>query len=527
MSRAIIVDDEPAQRMGIARHVHWKELGFEPPIQAQSADEAIRLIRENGIKTVITDVCMPGMDGIEMLHLINGIYNDINIIIISGYDEFEFARAAIEEGARAYLLKPIRVEEIEKWLAKFHEETLLRQKIEEKDSHFKQAVKVGMDLARGKFLESLLMSYNTEENYITSMSKSLGLPCGRFNCIIMTIIICNFYDVMRKSPEDGSTLTERIKSAIDATFEDEEFVLFTPLKLNRMVSVICNSKEQNMDIFVQRLEIMCSTAHDNLGVNLAIVLDSANIAWNEVHKLYKKSVTYLSYLGTQIGGQVLYVEKDEQHERDFLPSYYSNEMSKAISVEDVEATVSLSEAMFSNAQDVSFGNLQALVFSITGELMQALIKMNAVNDQVRFEMWQDLMASDNFSKLHETFSNILNAFVACISEKQKGTKHFIIDRAVKYIDANYQKAITVQNLASYLHINSSYLSVLFKKEMEQTISDYISDKRIKKAEECLHNTDMKIYDIATYVGYQTPSYFSYRFKKNVGCTPAEFRERKL
>lgn len=469
---------------------------------------------------------MPGMNGIEMVHRLNGMFDNMNIIIISGYDKFEFARLSIEEGARTYLLKPVKIEELEKWLITCRDEIRLRDHIEKEDNEIKNSLKLTIDMARGKFLESLLQSYSLEKEYILNMSQSLKLPTGRFRCTLATIVVCDFYDVMSKNYEDGIVLPERIKNALDITLATESTVLFTPLKPNRMAAVVCNM-ETSMDAFIQNVEVMCKTLRDEIGINISVILDHASINWDELHKLYRKSVEFLNYLGTLSSGQVFRVLKNEEYEKHFKPIYDAGELAKAITTEDIDSITMLSDAMFLNASDMPFENLHALVMSIAGELMQAIVKLNKMNGHVSLELWRDLLQADNYTSLNKVFSNILNTYVDGVAEKKKGLKHFIIERAVKYIHDNYQNDIAVQDMASYLNMNQSYLSVLFKKEMGQTISNYLSMIRIEKAKEYLINHNVKIHDITTLVGYQTPSYFTYQFKRHVGCTPAEFRERQL
>lgn len=122
--RAIIVDDEPMQIQGLVRHISWKALGYEEPLTAQSGEEALAILRETPVDVLITDVSMPGMTGIELLAICKADYpalQSMQTVMISGYDEFEFVQEAIHLGAKAYVLKPVRTEELELKLAAFRE----------------------------------------------------------------------------------------------------------------------------------------------------------------------------------------------------------------------------------------------------------------------------------------------------------------------------------------------------------------------------------------------------------------------
>ena len=107
MLKALIVDDEPNHRFGLAKHVNWNGLGYDSPLLAEDADEAL-FLSNNRIDVLIADVCMPGMDGIELVKEMRVRYPDIHVLIISGYEEFEFARAAVEAGAKGIPVETIK-----------------------------------------------------------------------------------------------------------------------------------------------------------------------------------------------------------------------------------------------------------------------------------------------------------------------------------------------------------------------------------------------------------------------------------
>lgn len=528
MLRAIIIDDEPAHRMGIARHVHWKELGYEQPLQAQDAEDAIRMIVEQGIRIVITDICMPGMNGIEMIHKLNSMVENMNIIIISGFDEFEFARQSIEEGARTYLLKPVKIEEVEKWLMVFKEETFLRESIEKEDLKVRNSLKFSIDIARGKYLESLLTTYPVEKEYVLNMTKALDLPLGKFHCVLATLTVCDYFNLMSRDYEEGAVLQERIRSAVDLMLAKEEAVLFTALKPNRMAVVICGGNgEWEVERYTQLFDLMCKTLLKEAGIHIGVILNRGRLSWEDIHPFYRKSVAYLNQLGNMDSGYVFWANKNEEQEQNIRPLYDADELMKAISTEDVPAILALSDSIFVNSAEMPFESLQALVMRIAGELIRLMTKANKMNNNMSLDLWRDLLLAEQPARLNKTFSDLVSEYIGGLVEKQKSSKHYIVERVEKYIQENYQTDIAVQTLAEHLNINQSYLSVLFKKEIGQNISSYLSEIRISKAKQYLQNPDIKIQDITTLVGYQTHSYFTYQFKKHVGCTPAEFRERKL
>src|SRR5690606_943268 len=121
MIQALLVDDEPMHLQGLARHVRWESLGYDKPLTALSGDAALAVMRDRQIDVLVTDVSMPGMNGIELVARCKEQNPGIQVLMVSGYNEFEFVQEAIHVGAQGYVLKPVKVEEIEAKLSAFRE----------------------------------------------------------------------------------------------------------------------------------------------------------------------------------------------------------------------------------------------------------------------------------------------------------------------------------------------------------------------------------------------------------------------
>lgn len=528
MFKAIIVDDEPSHREGIARHVNWKGLGFDVPLQAESGEEAINLIKENEIDVVIADICMPSMNGLEMIHRINSIRQNLDIIIISGYDEFEYARAAMEEGARAYLLKPVKVEEIEKWLKKFRDEIIHRQQTIDDDMKLKKSLNVSIDLARKSFLESIIVSYDSHKEYSEQILNTLGLPTHDFDCLLGVITT---YDCDKQLYND-SNFQDRIISRLEDyikkdAFFDERYILIAPTWINEIIVLGYDFQRYTKSELTQYFKNLCKVIQEEYGVSASVVLNLARTDWRGVNDLYKQTALYMYNHKNEGTSQVFLIE-DERTLNDKQESIdFAKEMSNAIAVQDVDGLVNLTNIFFCRDKKVPFVSIKAIVCSIVNEILKALNNMDKYDNAQCMNVWQDILITDNTVELRRKLLKLIFTFNESINEKNKNKKHYTIDRALEYLNADLSRDVTVQDLALYLNINPSYLSVLFKKEVGLTITEYVTKKRIDKAKEYLRSSTKKVNDIASMVGYQTPAYFIYQFKKLVGCTPAEFRERRL
>ncbi|MDG0794255.1 response regulator [Cohnella ginsengisoli] len=179
MIQALIVDDEPLHIQGLVRHVGWERLGYAPPLTAESGEEALEILADADVDVLITDVSMPGMTGIELLAKCRSDYpklQSLHTLMISGFDEFEFVQEAIHLGAKAYVLKPIRTEEIEEKLAAFRTAIEKREQIERETRALQDKLTGSLDVLQDRFVNDLIEGRSEDAELMDSWRRLLDLP---------------------------------------------------------------------------------------------------------------------------------------------------------------------------------------------------------------------------------------------------------------------------------------------------------------------------------------------------------------
>lgn len=535
MLKALIVDDEPAHRHGLSRHVSWSSLGYEKPDEAEDAEEALFLSSRNSYDVFIVDVCMPGMDGIELVRQLQRIHKNINVLIISGYEEFEFARGAVEAGARAYLLKPLKIEEVEQWLKTFADNINRQRQVKEADRLMQQKLDSSLELAREKYMEELLSDIEYNQGADQTQLELLNLPCKNFCYKLAVLSPDRFPELVKKDPKSAAMLIPRISNMAKVLLADFFDMVFVKM-LSDQLAVFLIDKDPGKTLSRDELESLLGMLQESFseedGITITISISKQGTKWDEAKKLYKESMYLLNKARLQKNGQLLWAEDSRQFENSCILdiNQLQDRIVSSINICDYENTQRFLEIALDQLEktcNCSITYVQAFSIGIIGALIKNAELMNIELGKDYINVYDTLLKCSGVTGLRKTLAGMVAAFIKLEQEHQSKQKNQSIIRLLEYIDSHLKDDITVNRLADHVHMNASYLSVLFKKEMGETISDYITRIRIEKAKELLRNNEIKIYEISLLVGYQTASYFTHQFKRAVGCTPAEFRERRL
>jgi len=522
--KALIVDDEPNHRFGLAKHVNWNGLGYDSPLLAEDADEALFLTGNNRIDVLIADVCMPGMDGIELVKEMRVRYPDIHVLIISGYEEFEFARAAVEAGAKAYLLKPLKIEEVENWLKKFRNEIKMAEKLAKADLAMKKKLSKNLSIAQEKFLEDLLEDAYDEDTVI-QRAELLDLPRDNFAFRLCLISIDDYRRLIEREPKTGPTLIYRLIKMVHTAF-NTSFKIVVKKGLNSLV-ILLGENLVSVSFLESSFNVLKKSIEDKLGISVTICISSKGYGWEQVPAVYSECYRLLNAYQCYEKGQIILCEKAKYSE-----PYYKYDIEKVsekareyINEMDHENLNSLILRVFSHfisTKKCPLSLMQSLSLSVAGVLSQ---KFEAPGFQIAksyTEYCRDIISCLTAEELRDVTLEAVADYFSAFENYKTRKKSDVIEQASKYIRENLQEDTTVKELADIVHMNASYLSVLFKKEMGITISEYVNNLRIEKAKRLLKQ-GYKVFDIARQVGYKNPSYFAYQFKKSVGLTPAEYR----
>ncbi len=505
--KVIIAEDEDIIRDGLMNTIPWEELGFLLVGGAANGLEALDLHKINHAQLIITDIKMPFLNGIELLEKLRQIDKNVLVIIVSGYDEFNFAQKAIKLGAYDYVLKPIDLDEFTLLLTNTRNFILEQIQETKRIENFKQKIKQDelLSIIRG---ETVLADIQNNDHYC---------------CLILST----------KTGVVEDSLDYLQLAEADATFEYELTSIFKSsthdiVKTKALERVILLSAKTPSEIFVTR---------DLLQQNILSVKDirfavSTVKPYNEINNCYKEAVATNGnhfVVGQQ---KVFYYDKlsDDTSAADSFVNIDITDLNSIISSGDKERISNyfdtINKDIIQNGVK-SFIQMLMVVSNIYYKLMQ-LLQSNVgehANDYIPSEL--------RYSKIIEktTYEEMLQALLntaLTVSDvlKTSNTTKFssVFLDATRYIEDHYTDSmLSLKKVSKDVGIGTCYLSAIFKQNTGKTFIEFLTALRMEKAMELLTTTPMLIYEISESVGYQNSTYFSTIFKKYFGKAPKDIR----
>ncbi|NLM10304.1 MAG: response regulator transcription factor [Clostridiaceae bacterium] len=537
MYKLLIVEDEVWEREGLASFLDWSKLSIEVIGTAANGRQGLQMAKEHLPDIIMTDIRMPIMDGLELSREVKRFLPNCKIIIITGYDDFQYARDAIHIGVYDYLLKPIQKTELLNTINKTKAGLDQENQQEEHISKLKNNLTESTYKERERFLLEILQG-NVKCRNDSSDTEDLMFSFCSKNMVAIVIRIDGFsYYMEAGNNENKENLKEfyrEIRQIVgnkgltaEYYMEKREIVICLSVgqdsrnEINRIVQQI-----QQLNGDIKRLEYIIGVGSlSNSASDFTKSFNHAQAALNRIFFLRDTNILFYD---------------DFFHENDaneasvccFLQSApdYSKQILNAVISLDAHEINALTEEFFSFIYNHSVD--KSLVCNFLAGMMNELSILLFSNNAM-------LNSGNN------TGDDIIERFHSCIkleqlkvfiqkrliyaneffSKKRKNKEEYIIDDAMSIIHNDYNQNIGLEIIAHRLGISPNYLGGLFKKYVGKRFTQVLTSFRMKKAEELLLSGEDSILDIAKAVGYDNISYFCTVFKKNHGISPMEYREK--
>lgn len=500
----MLVDDEIFITEGLKDLIDWKSIGLEVVQTADSGEEAIKKFNENPVDIIVTDINMPGKTGLELVKELKETGQNVKFIILSGYDEFSYAKRAIEYGVENYILKPIDEEELEAALKK-----LLANIAKEKNTFNK-----GLDKT-GKLLAFLNGKYDIKE--ILGIKDDIYVDFYKEKYTVSNIFINSSKD---------KELYINIDSLVESIFKEQYEVLY---QFNGQI-VIINGWEKNTsnEDILEAYRKLKDRLVEMLKYDLFISIGSTVNIIDDLKDSYLVAKKLKKYMLTEGINTVLnenmvaHIKFKEMNFKDEI-----DHINKLIIEKNREALESYVESIFDN-KELTPKNIYDLSIKIV-LLMDQVLEEFKVNKKYKRESLSDtIIELCNESTRESVKTFIISELEELMASMYENTIKYspVVQQIVNTVNERYYEELSLKTLAYQYNINSSYLGQIFNKEVGCSFSDYLNKTKNMKAKELILETNMKINDIAKEVGYIDSSYFYRKFKKFFGVSPSTLREMK-
>ncbi len=525
MYSVLLVDDDPVVKIKIKSIIDWNALGFEINDEPCNGFEALKLIEANDYTIIITDITMPKMNGLEFIDRIKQLGSTAEIIVLSGYNEYDFVRQSFKYGVVDYLLKSdINSDNIVQLLDKCMAN--LKQKNIQKDE-----TNISNKVFKKHVLEQLISkSIGTG---IYEQIKTCGLQIHNENIILAIFCIDNY-----KILEDKMDffVMQNLLNSILSLFDrkQNEFKIGEILKIsNKKYLYIMSFKDEASlgEILRKSNIILKSIIYDfkqfyNLSVTCGISdvfsgYENINNAYHQAEKAIKMKIIYgCSNIITQ---QLVYNvnHHDVQISKNIVANLVKNigEDETQINIELETIKNIISKLQISDIKD-AYSLFENLTFMTTNLLAESGIKMDDLfSSGVNF--CNEFMNMETIEEMEFWYESLIRKVNSMLRE-QNDSKSQILEKAIKFIKIHYCDTISLKVVSDYCNISESHLSKLFSTYKQYSFIQLVTSLRIEKAKSLIREKNKSIGEICEEVGYENQEHFSRVFKKMVGVSPKKF-----
>jgi two-component system response regulator YesN len=522
MYKVFLAEDEIVVREGIRNNIPWDKSPYSLAGEAPDGEMALSMIQDIKPDILITDIRMPFMDGLALSRIVKKTLPWIKIIILSGHDEFEYAREAISLGVEEYLLKPVSSREMRKALDKIaaridnEKENLLN--IEKLKAQVRSSADTLRDRWLSDFMNGRIPAINAIEqgrehgvdllarSYIVLMAGIAGEKEGQL--ITVKIILRSILEKYANSiwfQENENCfvilLKEMSNNEEESAYAIAQAVTYEVERNTDCKAIVGIGPEvQRIGEAVKSFSVARKIVNHGIARGLSLIADSSLLSRDE---------TGFDPMLLNIDGDMFLTRLKYAAKKDIAPLI--TEYTKALRN--------------------NFSENQMLIFFIFGEIIVAASKIvEALGGDIKkiapFSLNQDDIQciTDSWDIFFDKVKTLLFAVIEYRDAHTGGRYRSVIVKAREYIGRNFPSAdISLYSTASHVGISPNHLSTVFAQETGENFIEYLTRVRIEKAKQLLAETTMKSADIAYETGFNDPHYFSSIFKKNTGFSPREFR----
>jgi len=558
MYRLLIVDDEPYITDGLVELFTGLDYLELDVYCAYSSAQALNWMKKVKIDIVLTDICMPEMDGLALQKEVNSRWPRCRVIFLTAHSDFEYVKSAMLNNFSDYVLKTEGDAAIIKAVRKaikeidneINNENILRKA--------KEDIERVMPILRKEYLLDLLHGAEISPKEHIEFFEQAQMELSPEQPVLLLIghldkwgKCIRIVEKNHKLYELNNIVNEYLGISVtlsSCVYEGTAIVWFIQPRLyntaDTFVNDWCNETWQRTISFVHgTLDSIQEKCRELTGISLSFIADSQQTEWNKLYERFN-SMMFMLDQGFNSGGEII-IAGDKRKPSDELVLPYST-TSPELKVDLQLKKLDLLKSYLSKGEHTKFFDIYDQIMGSLKEIKQdnrmtemevfyslAALFITFIN---RWNLWGRLKEDIDLSRLtrfedHSSFDDFSNYFrelayliLQYRSDSQATSTNQIISLINRYIEENIGGDLSLVRLAELVYFNPVYLSRLYKQVTGKNLMDYITEVKFNKCIELLKQKDKKIHEIASDVGFKTPSYFTRFFKKLADMTPQEFRD---
>ena len=532
MYKVLLVDDETLIREAISENIQWEEIGFSFMGACENGKQAMEAIEKEQPDLLLTDINMPFVDGMELTKFVYENYPDTKVIIISGFDEFEYAKNAVKYQVLEYILKPITPMEFTETLLRVKKMFDERKESQRDMKKIRSAYVSNLPMVQGRYLHNLL---NGTVDYAKLDEKQeelrLNLSAGCYNTALVEGDSLEPFTSQYANVKDELALFAVYNITAEIVASENCGIAFQGTDEKTAILFMGDEEESLKIKMKQILPKIHQAMEEFLQIQVTIAVGKSVKRLEELPDSFAKTKSALEYKFMLGGNQIIEAEEYEEirNSAKHIDIFeWASQMATTIRTNKIEEISQKTEQFVEQVKlsyvnkNRSFVYVQNLVLSVINLLELPEELEDEIYSQERNFMKQ-IYECENLDeielRLRGTFRYICN--LMSNQRDSYGKRQAML--ALDYIEKNYaDSSVTLNSVCTALAMSTSYFSSVFKNYTGETFIESLTKKRMEKAKILLEQGNLKTYEIAEAVGFSDAHYFSVAFKKTVGKTPTEY-----
>lgn len=526
--KVLIVDDEYMVRGLLKRCIDWKGIGMEIAGEASCAQEALELVDRLNPDIIYADICMPYIDGIEFSKMAFEKYPDVKIIILTGYEEFEYAKRSIKLGIADFLLKPINDDEILKSALNIKEKIISERTHSDEYKRLKMLLEENHPYLKEKFLNEFIQGKMSADEILEKQAYfNLNFESGIFQVAFLEAEKPGAG--INQGAEQKLLLQMQCMEAVRQFFRNDSQITVFFDNTQRIV-ILNTDTEVDFTECCETLRIMLA---NKIKCIVSIGIGNRCKGQENIQQTCREAFYALSY-GAVLGkNQVIsYNAVDlSRGKRLGIKSKLFDEFEFYLKAGLAEKAMEIfNDSCESIAPDSgnTVENIWVLASNVISEILSVMNETGLKIDEVfedGDEPFKHVFRICSLPEMKDYISAIVYKTVNLLEKLKSKKVNKTITEIKDYLNSNISSSdLSLSSVAAKFYLNSSYLSRIFKQETGQTFIEYLTKARMELAVSLLNQTAMKAYEIAERIGIKDPHYFSICFKKYTGISVNDYRK---
>lgn len=536
--KIFLAEDEFVIREGIKNNIDWNSHGYVFVGEAGDGELALPIIQKEKPDILITDIRMPFMDGLELSRLVKADLPETEIIILSGFEEFEYAREAIKIGVAEYLTKPISATDLLAGIDRVASEIRKRREEERMRAQYLEEMQEAVRLEKKELFRKLVAGGASVSELIKLAEKvNVSITAVNYNIVLLKCVSERHEQnefsgsVLKFDNETEKMALEQGAVSFDRTPEGRAYLFLGDSEGD--IAYKIKQFTMGVDSFAgEHSSIKYFGGIGRTVCRISEIPDSYQVASRAFAFRFfegaNRFVEAKEYISDTVGGMNL--ARDDFNVDEINPKQVSRgELEGFLKIGSEEEVEYFVDAYFKEVGQSALNSVMFRQFIAMNSYFSVSEFVESIGKS-RENIETFNAGSDCLKSVDETAQYLVRIFTEAIRirEKISSSKYdLVVEEVYKYVENNFDDVeLSLNDIAAHVNFSPSHLSMVFSQETGKTLIRYITDVRMSKAKELLRCTSKRSSEIGALTGYQDPHYFSYLFKKTQGITPTDFRNGK-